>query len=200
MKKPVDWRRCRGAARFLILTSVILTAIWAVNSRVQFINTYFAIDNGSLSIRWGNWAFWDRVLGCPHGWQFTRFDYGWNWLPSYYCQDSFPILINSYTGGGFQLVNASSQPVGQTPPSPAYQVTIPLLPWALLMGLKGMAGALLIWRAERKRRDHDCESCGYDLTGNISGICPECGERIRPGKWRMLAIREASTAARIGCK
>jgi hypothetical protein len=23
-----------------------------------------------------------------------------------------------------------------------------------------------------------CRKCGYDLTGNISGTCPECGERI----------------------
>lgn len=23
---------------------------------------------------------------------------------------------------------------------------------------------------------HHCVSCGYDLTGNVSGQCPECGE------------------------
>jgi len=23
-----------------------------------------------------------------------------------------------------------------------------------------------------------CVECGYNLTGNVSGICPECGERI----------------------
>ena len=23
-----------------------------------------------------------------------------------------------------------------------------------------------------------CPKCGYNLTGNVSGICPECGERI----------------------
>ena len=23
-----------------------------------------------------------------------------------------------------------------------------------------------------------CRKCGYNLTGNVSGICPECGERI----------------------
>lgn len=23
-----------------------------------------------------------------------------------------------------------------------------------------------------------CEKCGYDLTGNTSGVCPECGEKI----------------------
>lgn len=26
-----------------------------------------------------------------------------------------------------------------------------------------------------------CEACGYNLTGNVSGICPECG---RPISWR----------------
>ena len=25
-----------------------------------------------------------------------------------------------------------------------------------------------------------CKSCGYDLTGNVSGICPECGRPIPP--------------------
>ncbi len=23
-----------------------------------------------------------------------------------------------------------------------------------------------------------CRNCGYNLTGNVSGVCPECGERI----------------------
>ncbi len=23
-----------------------------------------------------------------------------------------------------------------------------------------------------------CVECGYNLTGNVSGVCPECGERI----------------------
>ena len=23
-----------------------------------------------------------------------------------------------------------------------------------------------------------CEGCGYDLTGNVSGVCPECGLTI----------------------
>jgi len=25
-----------------------------------------------------------------------------------------------------------------------------------------------------------CMKCGYDLTGNVSGVCPECGQRV-PG-------------------
>ena len=28
--------------------------------------------------------------------------------------------------------------------------------------------------AERRKRGQ-CASCGYDLAGNVSGVCPECG-------------------------
>jgi hypothetical protein len=30
-------------------------------------------------------------------------------------------------------------------------------------------------RRSRWRKHHRCLACGYDLTGNTSGICPECG-------------------------
>src|SRR5262249_30991088 len=23
-----------------------------------------------------------------------------------------------------------------------------------------------------------CRQCGYDLTGNVSGVCPECGDKV----------------------
>jgi len=42
--------------------------------------------------------------------------------------------------------------------------------------------APLIVAAIRKRRMHDggCLACHYDLTGNVSGTCPECGTAIAP--------------------
>ena len=30
-------------------------------------------------------------------------------------------------------------------------------------------------RRDRRRRHGQCIECGYDLTGNVSGVCPECG-------------------------
>jgi hypothetical protein len=33
-------------------------------------------------------------------------------------------------------------------------------------------------RRYRRRRTGQCMKCGYNLTGNVSGICPECGEQI----------------------
>jgi hypothetical protein len=31
-------------------------------------------------------------------------------------------------------------------------------------------------RRDRRRRRGLCVKCAYDLTGNVSGVCPECGE------------------------
>jgi len=34
--------------------------------------------------------------------------------------------------------------------------------------------SLIAWRRSRRRSGH-CTKCSYNLTGNISGVCPECG-------------------------
>jgi hypothetical protein len=31
------------------------------------------------------------------------------------------------------------------------------------------------FKARRRARENRCPACGYDLTGNVSGVCPECG-------------------------
>ena len=47
-----------------------------------------------------------------------------------------------------------------------------------------VVGAALVWmgvsryRRRRRRTQCHCVSCGYNLTGNISGKCPECGTPI----------------------
>jgi hypothetical protein len=33
-------------------------------------------------------------------------------------------------------------------------------------------------RRSRRRRRGRCLVCGYDLRGNVSGVCPECGEAV----------------------
>jgi hypothetical protein len=35
-------------------------------------------------------------------------------------------------------------------------------------------------RSRRRRRTASCLRCGYDLTGNVSGTCPECGSPVPP--------------------
>lgn len=60
--------------------------------------------------------------------------------------------------------------------------------WALLIvmwiaasyAVARLAYRLLRWRV-RYVRSIECSTCGYDLTGNITGICPECGAAIQVG-------------------
>lgn len=33
-------------------------------------------------------------------------------------------------------------------------------------------------RAEHRQNNGHCTSCNYNLTGNVSGVCPECGTKI----------------------
>jgi hypothetical protein len=51
-------------------------------------------------------------------------------------------------------------------------------PWFLVL-LFGFypASAFIVrfMRLRRRRKRNQCIHCGYNLTGNVSGICPECG-------------------------
>jgi hypothetical protein len=51
------------------------------------------------------------------------------------------------------------------------EVTVPL--WAPFVGAAGLAVAC--WRLDRRRPPGACPKCGYDLKGNTTGVCPECG-------------------------
>lgn len=58
----------------------------------------------------------------------------------------------------------------------AWQVTVPY--WLVLLGF-GFAPARRGWRALRRRPPPGhCPRCAYDLTGNVSGTCPECGAAV----------------------
>ena len=53
------------------------------------------------------------------------------------------------------------------------RVCMPL--WVVLM--PALALAILAWRRGRVPSGA-CRACGYDLTGNVSGRCPECGRSV----------------------
>jgi hypothetical protein len=43
-----------------------------------------------------------------------------------------------------------------------------------------------------------CRSCGYNLTGNLSGICPECGTPLPTRWWVAVAKAMAAPIDRVG--
>jgi len=66
-------------------------------------------------------------------------------------------------------------------------------------GMISIHFALLVrhkWRgfcARRRRSRGHCDSCGYSLTGNVAGICPECGLRISVRPSQVIVNRKQTT-------
>jgi hypothetical protein len=55
-------------------------------------------------------------------------------------------------------------------------VYIPLISIPLLILLLAVPPTALLWYLDRhRRRPGFCRECGYNLTGNVSGRCSECG-------------------------
>jgi hypothetical protein len=63
------------------------------------------------------------------------------------------------------------------------------------VGLAGGGFLWIAWRVQASRAacylwaelDSACLSCGYDLTGNSSGVCPECGVPVEGAEKRRAA-------------
>jgi len=56
---------------------------------------------------------------------------------------------------------------------------IPMLEAFAAFVLMGIGLLILLFRKQAPQTSFpECIRCGYNLTGNISGICPECGEKI----------------------
>jgi hypothetical protein len=57
-------------------------------------------------------------------------------------------------------------------------VAVPLAYPALLSAAAATASLLTLARRRARGRQGQCRKCGYDLTGNLSGKCPECGTPV----------------------
>ncbi len=58
--------------------------------------------------------------------------------------------------------------------SGAFELQLPL--WILFV-IAASATVVLWWR-DRPIPPGHCQHCGYNLTGNVSGRCPECGQAV----------------------
>ena len=61
--------------------------------------------------------------------------------------------------------------VRNVPSQGSFTVVVPF--WVVLLAA-GIPTAWL-WRRDRRSPKGHCRKCGYNLTGNTSGVCPECG-------------------------
>lgn len=63
-----------------------------------------------------------------------------------------------------------------------YVIAIIVSPWVLIIVFERLNRRYPRWSAlpweEKGPTPGFCEKCGYNLSGNVSGICPECGEPV----------------------
>jgi len=79
------------------------------------------------------------------------------------------------------------------PASTAHWLTVPVL-WIVLAAA---IACFQIAHSRRRFRGTICQECAYELRGNVSGVCPECGTRI-PGFIRASLGAEAGSRVTPG--
>jgi hypothetical protein len=89
----------------------------------------------------------------------------------------FLLLAALYWAAGWVRVQDHGSP---RPPSTWSEPGCFGIPGWFVLVIVAVPAALLWWvdRHPDPLPGH-CRKCGYDLTGNVSGRCPECGERVR---------------------
>ncbi len=64
---------------------------------------------------------------------------------------------------------------------PAHRVDFGLSKWWIPLWIPLLLAGLptaWLWMRGRRPPPGYCMECGYNLTGNVSGVCPECGTEI----------------------
>lgn len=103
------------------------------------------------------------------------------------CGSLLGLAVVKLTATGLKIFVILSLPgmltvyfLGGTGAAPSLSVGIVnLLVYASVGALLGDVGARLL---KRRPRVGCCSECDYDLTGNVSGICPECGTPLRASR------------------
>ena len=94
-------------------------------------------------------------------------DFGLVWPVAYRA----PQLDHPF-GYGLTWPKVGSQRFPDT--SRLHQVLIPI--WLILVPV--VIAAIYLWRSDRRTAPGHCPHCNYNLTGNTTGTCPECGHAL----------------------
>ena len=108
------------------------------------------VDKGAVALTLGYRSGWASGV---HEGQFARWN-SWNLVPD---------IRVDLEGGKVRIDELG-----------AIGIWIPLYGLFLAVALP----TLLVWRLVPRFPDGHCRHCGYNLEGNTSGTCPECGECI----------------------
>ncbi len=158
--------RPRTRSRRILLVLTLVTGVLAVLRGVELTvwptrEIEISAHNGALSL---DYVCEGGVLADEAGWRWDSERYSvWRWRPEVRIRGShLSELLNPFVHHPPRLYG-----------SRLYIVLPFWIPFALLSLVTG-----LIWWRVRGPAGR-CRNCNYDLTGNTSGVCPECGTPVQ---------------------
>ncbi|NOT01044.1 MAG: hypothetical protein HOP29_10490 [Phycisphaerales bacterium] len=130
-----------------------------------------------ISMIWSVGVCWfERAVGVSDG----MFVVGWRFNPDYtthlslHIKPKFNGISNvsaCFDGARFwRAIGNTFHDGGQN----GWASGTPLVPLIVLVFLP----TAVLWYVDRRSPLGHCKHCGYDLTGNESGVCPECGTEL----------------------
>lgn len=182
-------RRWRQAVCIVLLGMAVLTcALWVLSYRQSSANgmaTGFCFDTADASrqgshliFSGGSLSWWIRreeSLEVPFRRQTSRMI----WRTTYFRFQVLPDQARSITCSHCEQAVVANKP-GRRVVAHVVMVPLPLLV-AMFAAVPVLMLGRAAWRRWFPRDPSACSHCGYDLTGNESGVCPECGNSVRSG-------------------
>ncbi len=161
------WRALRWALTFFC-AAVLAVGVFSFFLRpsVTFRYGYVAIANATLCIVvCSNGPVYSIEFGFGPDWLTQAPDFEF-WLPRVYPSQAPRVASGRWTPTGRVI---------RLPPPRIDWVTV--LPFWFLLAI-GLPPTIYLWLRPTTFPHDRCRRCGYDLTGNVSGVCPECGAKL----------------------
>ncbi len=152
--------------RFAVATGIFIVLTWCA-SLYCYVSYIYAASPWAWNIGFSSGVLYFGFVDNSSGWM-NRSD-GWNFY--------IPAEWQWY---GFGL-----------PTFRPFHAAIPM--WVLLLIVAELT-LFHYWRRRPPSVDGLCDACQYDLRGNVSGICPECGTVIAHETRRQLILKEKHLA------
>jgi len=168
----------RALKRSCACVSVLVIALWLVST---FVATGFEGFSSAIGLSHGEVCLGTQKQP-PPGYMKGRLvrwpvQPGFIWLNWGWKQSLWSKAISKPSWGNWSWLLGLTLPRRESDPG-SRRVIMPLwLPFSLLFPTT----VFFYWRDRRRRPPGHCRNCGYDLTGNVSGVCPECGTVIAGG-------------------
>ncbi len=157
----------RRIARLLVIIAIGWLTLFLVSTVFRAQWTPAAVD---WLFGMGEGRIWAENGVSYHGWGLGNGEFIWyreSFAVDFWASGS---LYSGWVMREGMFVTHFSYPIGTR----LHYLDIPLWLPALVCLIPG----IWLWRRSRTHPKGCCQQCGYDLTGNVSGKCPECATDV----------------------